>query len=90
MSAERAPGSHEGTGDHYDADYYAGNGQAGDRPALRLYTRLVARYTDGGPYLDFGCGTGHLVRRLSALGPAWGVELSEWSANAARGNAPGA
>ena len=89
MSAERAPGGHEGTGEDYDADYYAANGQAGDRPALRLYTRLVARYTDGGPYLDFGCGTGHLVRRLSALGPAWGVELSQWSARTARENAPG-
>jgi SAM-dependent methyltransferase len=90
VSAERAPGSHEGTGEHYDADYYAGNGQAGDRPALRLYTRLVARYTDGGPYLDFGCGTGHLVRRLSALGPAWGFELSDYSAATARATAPGA
>ncbi|WP_018331736.1 class I SAM-dependent methyltransferase [Actinomycetospora chiangmaiensis] len=78
-----------GTADHYDEAYYEANGQAGDRPALRWFTRLVARYTDGGPYLDFGCGTGHLVRRLSALGPASGFELSEWSAAAARATAPG-
>jgi SAM-dependent methyltransferase len=73
----------------YDEQYYQGNGQADDRPALRWYTRLVRRYTTGGPYLDFGCGTGHLVRRLSALGPAWGVEISEYSARTARANAPG-
>jgi SAM-dependent methyltransferase len=74
----------------YDEDYYRANGQADDRPALRWYTRLVARYCAGGPYLDFGCGTGHLVRRLSALGPAAGFEISEYSARTARANAPGA
>ena len=81
---------HQGEAEHYDAAYYDANGQAGDRPALGYYTRLVGRYCDGGPYLDFGCGTGHLVRRLSALGRAAGFELSEWSAAAARRNAPGA
>ena len=74
----------------YDEQYYQANGQADDRPALRWYTSLVRRYTDGGPYLDFGCGTGHLVRRLSALGPAAGFEVSEYSARTARANAPGA
>ena len=74
---------------HYDEEYYQGNGQADDRPALGYYTRLVRRYTDGGPYLDFGCGTGHLMRRLSALGPASGFEISEYSATTARANAPG-
>ena len=73
----------------YDEQYYRFNGQADDRPALRYYTRLVRRYTAGGPYLDFGCGTGHLVRRLSALGPATGFEISEYSARTARVNAPG-
>lgn len=73
----------------YDEQYYRFNGQAEDRPALRYYTRLVARYAGGGPYLDFGCGTGYLVRRLSALGAASGFEISEYSARTARRNAPG-
>ncbi|GAA4867743.1 class I SAM-dependent methyltransferase [Actinomycetospora straminea] len=73
----------------YDEQYYLANGQADDRPALRWYTRLVQRYADGGPYLDFGCGTGHLVRRLSALGTAAGFEISEYSATTARATAPG-
>jgi SAM-dependent methyltransferase len=68
----------------YDADYYRANNQAGDRPALRWYVRLVRRYCGPGPYLDFGCGTGHLLHRLSAVGQAAGFEVSPWSAARAR------
>jgi SAM-dependent methyltransferase len=83
-------GSHDtGSNDTgpYHADYYRANGQAGDRPALRWYARLVRRYCGPGPYLDFGCGTGHLLRRLSALGPAAGFDVSPWSVAAARSTA---
>ena len=85
-------GSGRGRTGPYDAAYYRANRQAGDRPALRWYTRLVRRYcTPGpGPYLDFGCGTGHLLRRLAAHGPAAGFEVSPWAADAARTTAPGA
>jgi SAM-dependent methyltransferase len=78
-----------GDPDHYDAAYYAANGQAGDRPALRWYAQMVRRYVGAGPYLDFGCGTGHLVRRLSELGSASGFEISRWSAATARATVPG-
>lgn len=81
-------GADQGT-DYYDASYYAANGQAGDRPALGWYVRLVRRYCGRGPYLDFGCGTGHLLRRLAEHGPASGVEISEYSAAQARRTAPG-
>jgi SAM-dependent methyltransferase len=78
----------------YGEGYYRENGQAGDRPALRWYARLVRRYCtpdlgEPGPYLDFGCGTGHLLRRLAVLGPAAGFEVSSWAADAARATAPG-
>lgn len=79
----------EFTQDHFDEDYYRANGQLGDRPALRYYTRLVRRYVGAGPYLDYGCGTGHLVRHLSGIGTASGFEISEYSASQARENAPG-
>ncbi|MGI8625062.1 MAG: methyltransferase domain-containing protein [Geodermatophilaceae bacterium] len=74
---------------HYDESYYESNGQIGDRPALRFYVRLADRYGAGGPYFDFGCGTGHLLRRLSGLGPASGFEISDFSAARARETAPG-
>ncbi len=78
----------ESQGSHFDETYYSNNGQIGDRPALRFYTRLVRRYLNAGPILDFGCGTGHLVKHLSRLGEADGFEVSEFSAEAARRNAP--
>lgn len=74
----------------FDEEYYRRNGQLDDRPALRFYTRLVARYIGRGPVLDFGCGTGHLVRRLGSRGPADGFEVSRYSADRARRTAPGA
>jgi SAM-dependent methyltransferase len=73
----------------YDEAYYRANGQLGDRPALGWYVRLVRRYLGGGPYLDFGCGTGHLMRRLSGSAPAAGFEISTFSAEHARRTAPG-
>jgi SAM-dependent methyltransferase len=87
MSLEFDPGPVEP--DHYDQAYYDANGQAGDRPALGWYVRMLRRYAGTGPYLDFGCGTGHLVRRLSAHGPASGFEVSAYSAGTARSTAPG-
>jgi len=78
-----------GRPDDYDEAYYAANGQGGDRPALRWYVRMVRRYLGDGPCLDFGCGTGHLVRRLAAHGPAAGFEISPYSAAASRRTAPG-
>jgi SAM-dependent methyltransferase len=79
----------QGAPDHYDAAYYDANGQAGDRPALRWYVRMVRRYVGPGPYLDFGCGTGHLLRRLAVHGSASGFEISPYSAEQSRRTAPG-
>ncbi len=73
----------------YDESYYQMNGQLGDRPALAFYVRLAKRYGAGGPFFDFGCGTGHLLRRLAEVGPASGFEISEFSATRARQTAPG-
>lgn len=50
---------------------------------------MVRRYIGRGPYLDFGCGTGHLLRRLSAHGSASGFEISERAAGLSRQTAPG-
>jgi SAM-dependent methyltransferase len=75
MSSTAQPGA-------YDEDYYKFNGQIGDRPALGWYTRLVRRYVGPGPYLDFGCGTGHLLRRLAAAAAQDGTGAGSGAGNA--------
>jgi len=72
----------------FDRDYYAANGQLGDRPALRWYSALARRYLGAGPILDVGCGTGFLLKRLSAQSAADGVEVSAFSAAVARETSP--
>lgn len=72
----------------YDDSYYQGNQQDRDRPALVLYQRLVRRYLPAGPIVDFGCGMGHLLKRLSRDRVTAGVEASEWAAIASQRNSP--
>jgi SAM-dependent methyltransferase len=67
------------------------HGSGPDVPARvsRWYLRLVRRHLGVGPYLDFGCGTGTLLRRLAAHGSASGFEVSGTAAATARSAAPG-
>lgn len=75
--------------DSYDRSYYVANGQLEDRPALRFYVRLVARYLNPTSVLDVGCGTGHLLARMNRRWSADGLELSRYSASVARTVSPG-
>lgn len=75
--------------DDYDSAYYDANGQQGDRPALRLYTRLVSRYVKPTSLLEVGCGTGHFLKRLAKHSAADGYEISAYSAAKARVTSPG-
>ena len=73
----------------YDSNYYAGNGQQGDRIALRWYTELLYRAGAEPPILDFGSGTGHLLRRLvKRFGAADGIEPSSHARTTSRGVSP--
>lgn len=72
----------------YDEGYYDANGQQDDRPALKLYARIVKRYLKPTAVLDLGCGTGHLLKRLAELAPADGMEVSSYSAAQARKLSP--
>lgn len=72
------------TPEHYGKEYYSGNGQDGDRPALKLFTRLARRYLRPGRVLDFGCGPGFFLMHLRRHFQASGLEQSAWASAAAR------
>jgi len=75
----------------YTERYYATHGLAGDRVALWFYARLVRRLCrGGGRLLDFGCGTGHLLRRLSEHFEAYGYDASPEARTVCRLTAPDA
>jgi SAM-dependent methyltransferase len=73
----------------YDRQYYQNNGQIGDRPALWFYARLIRRLIPNGPILDFGCGTGFLMRRLSKFTRTDGFEISAFAREDAQRMLPG-
>jgi SAM-dependent methyltransferase len=75
----------------YTEQYYATHGLAGDRIALWFYARLLRRLRrQGGRLLDFGCGTGHLLRRLCEHFEAYGYDASPEARNVCRLTAPDA
>jgi len=55
--------------------YFASNGQLEDRPALRLYEKLISRYSEG-VIVDWGCGSGSMLKRLSHYGSVIGYDVS--------------
>lgn len=75
----------------YTEAYYATHGLAGDRIALWFYARLLRRLRrGGGRLLDFGCGTGHLLRRLSEHFETYGYDASAQARGLCRLTAPDA
>jgi 2-polyprenyl-3-methyl-5-hydroxy-6-metoxy-1,4-benzoquinol methylase len=64
----------------FNEQYYEQGQLTGDRIALRWYARVVRRLRpDGGRLLDFGCGTGHLLKHLSARFEAYGYDASPFA-----------
>jgi SAM-dependent methyltransferase len=56
---------------------------------LGWYVRLIRHYVGRGPYLDAGCATGGLMRRLIELGPVSGLAFPSTAAAVVRDEAPG-
>ncbi len=75
----------------YGEEYYVEQGLDGDRLALWYYARVLRRLcADGATVLEFGCGTGYLLRRLSQHFEAYGYDLSPSARSLCRENAPDA
>jgi SAM-dependent methyltransferase len=75
----------------FDEQYYEQTNLADDRTALWWYARVLQRLRpDGGRLLDFGCGTGHLLRRLSTHFEAYGYDASPFARTQCRTTAPDA
>ena len=61
----------------YSDEYYGEFGLEEDRIALWFYARMLRRLRPrGGRLLDFGCGTGHLLRRLGDPFEVYGYDAS--------------
>jgi len=75
----------------FDRQYYEEGHLDEDRIALWWYARVVCRLRpQGGRLLDFGCGTGHLLKRLSAHFEAFGYDPATFARGRCRVNAPDA
>ena len=73
----------------FQEHYYDEHQLADDRIALWWYARVIrALRPAGGRLLDFGCGTGHLLKRLSAHFEAYGYDAAPFARNQCRTTAP--
>ena len=76
----------------YDSEYYASNDQSDDRPALDFYYRLFKNEvgTGGGKkkILEYGCGVGHLTKRLCRDYDCFALDISNYALSQVNKNAP--
>ncbi|GBD97254.1 MAG TPA: class I SAM-dependent methyltransferase [Nitrospirae bacterium] len=70
--------------------YYQANKQAEDRIALSLYYRLATSFVKTGKVLDFGCGTGHFIKRFKDGYETWAYDVSPYALGSVRAIAPNA
>ena len=73
----------------FNKEYYKSNKQDKDRIGLLFYKNLIKHYFKPSTILDYGCGTGHLLKRLSQIKKIqtkYGYEINEYAINAAKKN----
>ena len=49
----------------FNKNYYKKNKQDNNRIGLLFYSNVIQHYYKPSTILDYGCGTGHLLNRLS-------------------------
>lgn len=70
----------------YDQPYFSARFQDRDRPALWFYERIIRRWIQPGALLDYGCGTGFLLKRLAKSYNVAGFDISSHAREAAQAN----
>ena len=71
----------------FNEEYYQNNRQDNDRIGLSFYYNLINYYFKPSEILDYGCGTGHFLKRLSkikTIKKIYGFEVSEYAKENAR------
>jgi SAM-dependent methyltransferase len=69
--------------------YFEARCQDRDRPALWFYERIIRQWIKPGVVLDYGCGTGFLLRRLARHFDVAGYDVSSQARHAASQTVPG-
>ena len=73
--------------DKYNKHYYINNNQKNDRLALFFYKKVIFRYFSFNSILDFGCGTGHFLKKIKKHNlniKCFGVDISNYAINIAK------
>ena len=73
----------------FNEEYYKNNRQDNDRIGLLFYSNLIKNYFKPSTILDYGCGTGYFLKRLSkikTIKKTYGFEVSEYAKNKAKNN----
>ena len=68
----------------FNEEYYKNNRQDKDRIGLLFYSNLIKNYFKPSTILDYGCGTGYFLKRLSkikTIKKTYGFEISEYAKN---------
>lgn len=68
----------------YDKEYFEINKQLADRIALSFYYRLAASFVKSGKVLDYGCGTGYLIKRFRKGFEACAYDVSPYALEATK------
>ena len=73
----------------FNKNYYKKNKQDNNRIGLLFYSNVIQHYYKPGTILDYGCGTGHLLNRLSKkkfMKKSYGFEISNYARKKAEKN----
>ena len=73
----------------FNKNYYKKNKQDNNRIGLLFYSNVIQHFYKSSNILDYGCGTGHLLNRLSKkkfINKSYGFEISNYARKKAEKN----